>query len=227
MIGLLGGLLGRAASSAFSRRPMGGGPLSGLLANRGRMMARRGGFMSGPGGASPAQAPAPQQAQRQGQPQQPQPQAATGQQQQIQPAGLDGTQPTTLDLIAPDGTRPDSQAAVTAGLLEDAPAFGARPDPGPEEVAPPQQVANQTEAMTPVAPQEDQQFGAIPALLAPGLEGVIGEEPPRREFAMEDPNPTKPVDTKSQARYGQAGPQYGFQTMGSWTSLSPSYTYRR
>lgn len=181
------------------------------------------------GGASPGLPPAAQEAttsasDRAGtSPPPPQPQT---QEQQIQLIAPDGsTAPQEIQLTGPDGSRPG--ATATAGLLEEAPAFKAPPAAGDEEVAPARQVANQADAMTPVAPQEDMMFGAVPMPEQSGLEGLLDESPPRRQFAMEDPNPTKPVDTKSQARYGQAGPQYSYQTAGTWTSSTPSYSYKR
>lgn len=140
--------------------------------------------------------------------------------------GPDGTAPSgDLALIGPDGARPGQ--TVTAGLLEEAPVFESpAPQPG-EGVGPARQIANETDAANPVAMQEDMVFGAIPMPEEPGLNSLLDEPPERRQFAMEDPNPTRPVDTKSQARHGQAGPQYNYQTAGSWTSSTPSFSYKR
>lgn len=202
-------------------------PLAGLLANRvvNRVSQGRPASMGGGG-------PSPPQAMQQGATQeqvQPAPQQEQKQQQQEQ-AQQEQREPPAPEMVARPQEEPLPQAPppkVTEGLLEEAPAFSQQQRPSGGEVAPPPQVANQTEASSPVAPQAEEQFGVVPALLEPGLPSTIDDAPDRRTFAMEDPNPSKPVDTKSQARHGQNGPQYGFQTMGSWTSMAPNFSYRR
>lgn len=248
MFGLLGGLIGRAATGAMFRRPMGGGMFRGGMLRGGGLLRgnsggglfqggvlrglldRRGGQQAmSAGGVAPAGQPQSQAVAAQSQGQQPQPAQpaqpaaeVTGEQAQaVVPLGGD---PALQPAAAPQGAPP----TATAGLLDEAPSAAPPPEPQDGEgVADVRQVANQTEVLNPVAPQEDMMFGAVPQLEQSGLEGLLDESPQRRQFAMEDPNPTKPVDTKSQARHGQAGPQYSYQTAGSWTAATPSYSFKR
>jgi hypothetical protein len=117
------------------------------------------------------------------------------------------------------------QRPVTEGLLEPAPPAAA-PQKGAETPAP-AQIANQTDTLTPVAQQSDEQFPATPQLALSGLVDRIGEMPERRSFPMEDANPSKPVDVRSQAKHTQNSPGYNYQTLGSWTALTPNFSYRR
>lgn len=239
MFGILAGLIGRAATGAMARRPMGGafrggfggggfgggGLLGGLLQRRARPTAS---FSTGGGGGQsmPSRQAQQQAPQEQGQEQQQAPPPpAQAQQEQVQPIGADGQPPPPHEPIAE--AQPTGNKLATEGLLDETPAYAPPPEPRQEAITPARQVANQTETLNPVAPQEDMAFGATPMPLPPGLEGLLDQDPPRRMFDQTDPNPTKPADTKSQARHGQGGPQYSFQTMGSWTASVPNYSYRR
>lgn len=239
MFGLLGGLLGRAVQGGLARRPAGGGLLRGLINRQGQQQGGRllGGGLIGralqrrSGGMGQQQAPASFSSG-------PAPQTATAQPMQVQQETA-SPQPATqadqpLILIGPDGSQPAAQPQqtqqpqqVTSALLEESPVV--EPQAAPMEGAPEpaRQVANETEASSPVAQQADMAFGAVPQTMAPALEGLLDQDIPRRQFAAEDSNPSKPVDTKSQARHGQSGPQYNYQTAGSWTAATPTYSYRR
>lgn len=243
MFGLLGGLLGGGLRRGIMSRPMAGRPLGGLLANR-MMNARRGG--GGSSGGAPPSAPPPQEEQQSApQPQQEAPQPAMQSpqtqepppmvqqasqkleavEQKTQQATAEPPKPVQQDLPEPKKQEPQN---VTAGLLDDAPPIqDTTPRMGSDQPPEPQQVVNQTETETPVARPADETFPNVPQLALSGLIDKIDQAPERRTFPMEDPNPTKPVDTKSQSTYGASSPGYEFQTMGSWTSLTPNFSYRR
>ena len=243
MFGLLGGLLGGGiARRGLLSRPLANRPLGGLLAKR--MMSNRGGSPS-PGGGAPAQAPPPQEDQT--------PEASKPTESQEAPAPKQAPEPPPLvqqtsqklDTVAeqtqentqappkqiaedPVEKKPQEKQEATAGLLDDAPPVQSQSPPlGSEEKPVPQQVVNQTDQGGPVAQAADETFPNTPPLALSGLVDKIEEIPDRRTFPMEDPNPTKPVDTKSQAMYGQSGPNFSYQTAGSWTSMTPNLSYRR
>lgn len=240
MLGLLGGLMGRAiarpAMGGFGRRP-----LMGLLANRAARnainprQARPSGFANR---TAPEEAEKPQPGQPEGQEQQQAPQQQAQFEPQQQPATP--TQPVeqvSQNLREVEGERQQTLAVpeqkadprpITAGLLDEAPPTAAQPQPQTEDkVAPPPQFVNQTDALSPVAPQADQQFGAVPELFLTGLVDRIGDQPPRRFLAAEDPVPTRPADVKSQARHTGNRPEMSFGLANSATSYTPNYSYRR
>lgn len=242
MLGLLGGLLGRGMAGGFASRAMSRRPLGGLLAGR---MARN---AINPRQARPsgfANRQAPEEAEK------PQPNSESGPvEQQAPPPPQESVQPTQQpaqpqqpiqqnaeelrqveterqQTIQNPEDKVDSRP-VTAGLLDEAPPAAApQADEQADKVAPPPQVVNQTEALSPVAPMEGQQFGETPQLFLSGLVDRIGDEPPRRFFAAEDPVPTKQADVKSQARHTGNRPEMSFGLANAATSYTPNYSYRR
>lgn len=240
MLGLLGGLLGRAVArpmmGAFGRRP-----LIGMLAGRKARNAINP-RQARPASFAPRQAPEEEQ--------EPQPAQQGAEEAPVQPAqqqdAIPQQQPTAQaqpaqDLSAnlkeveqerqqtlADPEQKTDQRPLTADLLDDAPPAMSQQQPQTEEkIAPPDQVVNQTDALSPVAQQGDQQFGQVPELFLSGLVDRIGDQPPRRFFAAEDPVPTRPADVKSQARHTGNRPEMSFGLANSATSYTPSYSYRR
>lgn len=228
-----GGLLGGGGNSRF------GGLLGGLLEGQSRSQSGGGGSSSGrrqPEQREEEQPPPTQQGQAV-QPLPPEPQSAppaaqpkpfveqadqpireTNQQQQVA-----AQQPVKPGEPAPV----EKQEPPTAGLLDEAPPVpDAKPTSTSEPTPEPQPVVNQTDAPAPVARPEDEQFGETPMLAASGISDRIGEAPPRRDFPMEDPNPSQPVQL-SQAKHTGNSPGFHYQTAGSFTAFSPSYSYRR
>lgn len=247
MLGLLGGLLGRGiaggmASRAFAARPR--GPLAGLLANRSRRMASsRGGVGEQQDRREPEQRPEPEQPQQAAPESQPEPVASSQpqqsqQSQQPQPFVQQASQPIQetaqqQQAAAAQPPSPGQPAEVeppktaTAGLLDDPPPLQeARPRSAEEPVPEPQAVVNQTESPSPVARPEQEQFGETPMLATSGILDKIGDTPQRRDFPMEDPNPSQPVQL-NQARHTANSPGFHYQTAGSYTAFTPSYSYRR
>lgn len=233
MLGLLGGLLGRglarSVAGGMARRP-----LIGALMRR-RSMGQRPMMQSraAPAQARPAEEQPPQEAP-------PQPQQ-TPQQQEGEPLVQPSQPQPVVQQVSQDLQRveqqrqevaqnPDQkldQRPVTAGLLDEPPATQAPTQKPDGELAPPAQIANQTDSLAPVAQREEEQFGNVPQLALSGLVDKISDAPPRRIAPPEDPVPSKPADTKSQARHGQNRPDMSFGLANSWSSYSPSYSYRR
>lgn len=258
MLGLLGGLLGRAIGGGMARRavvrPRGllGNRPGGLLANRqggllGGLINNRSRGGSG-GGATASQSRSPEQREEQQQPPTqetqatpaaPPPEPQVGQQTaQPQPFVQKADQPIQQqaqkqEVAAQQPTEPgkpadvQGQEKVTAGLLDDPPAVPqAKPTSTTEPTPVPQAVVNQTDSPSPVARPENEEFGTTPILAASGISDRLSEAPPRRDFPMEDPNPSQPVQ-QSQAKHTGNSPGYHYQTAGSFTAYSPSYSYRR
>ena len=236
MFGLLGGLLGRAIA-----RPMMGAvarrPLMGMLAGRAARNAINP-RQARPTGVLGRQEP---EAAEKPQPEQPgvqattQPQEAQPQQQPMTPApqadrvsaNFQEVEQERQQTLANPEQKVD-QRPLTADLLDEAPPVAAQPHPQTEgKVAPPEQFVNQTDSMSPVAQQADQQFGQVPELFLSGLMDRVGDQPPRRFFAAEDPVPTRPADVKSQAKHTGNRPEMSFGLANSATSYTPSYSYRR
>jgi hypothetical protein len=120
------------------------------------------------------------------------------------------------------------QRPVTEGLLEEAPpAASPRPDSTQDELPPPQTVVNQTEADTPVARPADETFPNVPQFALSGLVDTVGDIPPRKNIIVEDPVPTRPADTRSQARHTGNSPMYAPQLAQTATAYNPNYSYRR
>lgn len=237
MFGLLGGLLGGGLRRSMPTRR----PLLGLLANR---MSR-----SGSSTQQSSSAPRNQVQQQQEQQQQEKKQEEQQQQEQEQAAQAEQAPQQTAQAPPPlvekassdmqkvatqrqesleQPQKPQEQRPVTAALLDDQPT-AATQTPRLGSDAPPQaeSLVNQTEAPTPVAMPAEDKFPNAPQLALSGLVDKISEIPDRRSFPMEDPNPSKPADTTSQAAYTQGSPSYHYQTMGSWTALTPSFSYKR
>lgn len=241
MFGLLGGLMGRGMAGAFASRPMAHRPLAGLLAGRAvknalnPRQAQPSAFASGKAPPT-AEKPEPETDNapvEQGEPQAEQPVAQQRQPQQpLQPVQknaeeLQQVEQERQQTIQTPEEKVD-QRPVTAGLLEEAPAATPERQPtDPDMVAPPEQVVNHTESLTPVAPIAGEQFGETPPLFLSGLVDRIGQQPPRRFFAAEDPVPMKQADVKSQARHTANRPDMSFGLASSATSYTPSYSYRR
>lgn len=242
MFGLLGGLMGRGIARSFAARPaFAGRPLAGLLAGRAVKQAinpRQARPSSLSGGRAPDQteqgedAQAPQQAPVE-EMQSPQPQQQASQppapQPQIEKTATElrevaqERQQTTQDPQQQPEDRP-----VTAGLLDEAPAVQTpQPPQSEDKVAPPQQVVNQTDVLTPVAMAEESQFPNVPQLNLSGLIDRVGDIPPRRIMAAEDPVPLKQADVKSQARHTANRPDMSFGLASTATSYTPNYSYRR
>lgn len=240
MFGLLGGLIGRGVARSFAARPMfSGRPLAGLLAGRAVRNAinpRQARPSSLSGGRAPEQAEKPQEGQppaapvQEGvppapvqataQPPQPKPQVER-QAENLQEVAQERQQTTQNPTAAAD------QRPVTEGLLEQAPPSQAPQPQIEEKVAPPPQVVNQTDALTPIAMPEESQFPNVPQLSLSGLIDRVGDIPPRRYMAAEDPVPLKPADVKSQARHTANRPDMSFGLANTATSYTPNYSYRR
>lgn len=242
MFGLLGGLIGAGIGRAVAARPMfRATPLAGLVAGKvvqNAISPRRAAPSSSGGGAPPgsprpetpqqapptpaAQGQEAEQTQQVQQPQQPKPmvQQATENVREVAQQ-----QQKAMQQPAP---APAPQKPVTADLLdENTPSAPPQQRLGGDAIPKPPVVANQTESASPVAKPADEQFPNVPQLALSGLTDKIGEPPPRRTFAMEDPNPSKPADTRSQAKHTGNAPAYEYQTLGSNTALTPAYSYRR
>jgi len=242
MLGLLGGLLGRGLArprmGAAGRRPL-MGLLGGRLArNAINPRQARPSALAGRQAPQEPEEPDPEQQQTvtpQEQVQPAQQQEAAPQQQptaQVQPAqkvsaNLQEVEQDRQQTLASPEQKVD-QRPLTADLLDDAPPVVAQQQPQTEEkVAPPDQMVNQTESLSPVAQQADQQFGQVPELFLSGLVDRIGDQPPRRFFAAEDPVPTRPADVKSQAKHTGNRPEMSFGLANAATSYTPTYSYRR
>lgn len=240
MFGLLGGLMGRGIARSFAARPaFAGRPLAGLLAGRAVKQAinpRQSRPSSLSGGRAPEQqereeplppqqasveSPQAPQAQPTAQPATPEPQVEKNASQLQEVAQV--RQETT----ASPESKPDPRP-VTSGLLDEAPAAQAQQQPQSEDkVAPPQQIVNQTDTLTPVATPQDLQFPSVPQLNLSGLIDRVGDIPPRRIMAAEDPVPLKQADVKSQARHTANRPDMSFGLASTATSYTPNYSYRR
>lgn len=237
MFGLLGGLMGRGMARPMMSRPFARKPLGGLLG--GRLMGnalnpRRARPTSLSGGRAPEEA-------EKDEPQQAAPpvqaEAAPQEQPTVQPPapppasekmaeGFRDTQETRQETTQEPQAAPE-QKTVTSSLLDEAPPAAAPQKPDEDRLAPPQQVANMTDAMTPVAPQEELQFPNVPKLDLSGLTDRVGEIPGRRNILVEDPVPLKQADVKSQARHTANRPDMSFGLASSATAYTPTYSYRR
>lgn len=232
MLGLLGGLLGRglarSVAGGMARRPLIGALMRRRSMGQSPMQQAR---------VAPAQArPAEEQPQQEAAPQQ----AVQGEQELapgVQPSKPQPVvQQVSQDLqqveqqrqeVAQNPEQKLDQRPVTAGLLDEPPTTQAPTQAPDGELAPPAQVANQTDSLAPVAQREEDQFGSTPQLALSGLVDKLSDAPPRRIAPPEDPVPSKPADTKSQARHGQNRPDMSFGLANSWSSYSPTYSYRR
>jgi hypothetical protein len=238
MLGLLGGLLGGGMMRrAMAPKPMmRRSPLAGLIANR-ISSGRSGG--GGGGSSSVSSAPQmnsqeqpPEEQPQQEQQQQVQPQQDTAQHTEVQPRPF--VQTASQGIEKQDEQRqqaaegqPQPAKPVTAELLEPGPAAPTQtPRLGTDAVPQQESVVNQTEASSPVVTPEKSQFGNIPEVGVPGIEGRMDEAPPRHQFAQEDPNPTQPLQLTQSAYTGNA-PPYRYQSAGSATAFAPQYSYRR
>lgn len=233
MFGLIGGLLG--GGRAFAARPAFRTPLGGLLAKRAMSgpLAARQSRPASVGGKPPEPAPKPEEVMSQPMSGEDQtPQAAPQSSQPAQPKPVIETASENLravdqqqkEVVQNPQEKIDSRP-VTAGLLDEAPPVAEQPKNTAEKLPEAEQVVNQTDAATPVAKQADETFGNAPQPLLSGLADQIDEAPERRSFVMEDPNPTKPL-ALSQAKHTGNAPGYRFSSMGSWTSMTPTYSYR-
>lgn len=231
MFGLLGGLIGGAMRRSMPVRR----PLMGLLSRR----------MSGGGSGTQSTSSAPRnqvQQEQPGQPEEKKQEAPESQPVDPAPQPSPPTPPPMVEKASNDiqevaeqrqqATEQPQQAQdtrpVTAGLLDDGPTVADRSPPlGSKEQPQVESRVNQTEEMTPVATPAGEKFPSTPPMALSGLIDKVGEIPDRRTFPMEDPNPSKPADTTSQAAYTQGSPSYHYQTLGSWTALTPNFSYKR
>jgi len=230
--------MGRGAiGHAITSHPMGHrGPLAGLLANR-----MHHGLGQAPQQSHSSSMPAGQHEQQQqseeSQPQMEQQQSAPTQHGEIQHTEVEAR---PLVQTAPKGIEQHEQQhqqasagqeqparTVTSELLEPGPAAPEQtPRLGTDAIPHPESVVNQTSTSAPVVEPQRKEFGAIPEVGMPGIADHLSEAPPHHQFAQEDPNPTQPLQM-SQAEFTSNAPPYRYQTAGSSTAYTPTFSYNR
>ena len=224
-------------SHALEAHPMAHrSPLSGLLANRMHQ-----GLGQAPQQTSQAGMPAGQHQQEQhqdeGQPQMQQQQPSPTQRGEIQHTEVQShpfveTAPTGIAQHEQQKQQslegqPQPARTVTSELLDPGPAAPPQtPRLGTDALPHPTNVVNETSSSAPVVEPQEKQFGAIPQVGMPGISDHLDEPPPHHQFAQEDPNPTQPLQM-SQSQFTSNAPAYRYQTAGSSTAYTPTFSYNR
>lgn len=205
MFGLLGGLVARAVAPRIASA----GVLGGLLnRNRGGM----GGVQQG--GQSPASSKdAPMEAAPQEQAGQTKAETQVAQPQQ-QPFKPVAAAQASEQIEQPAAQEKAEKSNPLTGLLDEAPAAPEPQKKGDQPVAPPQDVTNKAEEMTPVARPSSEVVGQTPLLqptqLLPNRLMDAGSN--RQPFDYQDANPSRTPDLPNQSYTADQGYRYVGQT---------------
>lgn len=212
MFGLLAGLAVRAVSSRLGGGGSGGGILGGLLNRSNNNSGGQSPAGGGQSAASPKDAPMAPAPQDQPGQTKPETQVAQPQQQPFQPAPV---QQAAKEIEQPVAQEKAEKANPLKGLLDEAPA-APNPVKKPDApVAPPQDVTNKTETLTPVARPTDEVVGQTPVLEpADGLPNRLMDAASNRQpFDYQDANPSRTPDLPNQSYTADQGYRYVGQTV--------------